>query len=243
MILEQPGLFRSKKMKDFQLVGLNWLMNLNRLNINGILADEMGCGKTIQTIALLAMLKEQDRIKDPSLIVVPLSTIDNWNNEFKQCYPDAHVVQLMATKEEREKQIQTIKEEIDYIDVILTTYEGVNMISYLNKIELEYVIIDEAHRIKNNECLLSFNMKKLKCQHKLLLTGTPLQNNLIELWSLLNFIMPQLFSSKEIFTEYLKNADKENRNKMVENLKDIIRPFLLRRNKRDVLKDLPLKKE
>ena len=83
MILEQPKLFKTKKMKDFQLVGLNWLMNLNRLNINGILADEMGCGKTIQTISLLAMLKEKQKVIKPSLIVVPLSTIDNWKNEFK----------------------------------------------------------------------------------------------------------------------------------------------------------------
>lgn len=199
---EQPSVLKNGFLRDHQLVGLNWLISLNQLGVNGILADEMGLGKTIQTIALIGYLYQFKNLRGPHLIVCPNSVVSNWAREFKKWLPQIKVIKLIARKEYRYDIIN------DYIkprkfDVIVTSYEGINICGKaLKNIYWQYIIVDEAHRIKNHLSLLSINLRLLKTRLKLLITGTPLQNNLKELWALLNFIMPDLFSDEEVFEDY-----------------------------------------
>lgn len=150
----------------------------------------MGLGKTIQTIALLGYLRQFKKVNGPHLIIAPKITLSNWQNEFRKWLPGTRVVKLIATKEERE---EILNEEIGRgkFDVVITSYEGVRLGQReLKRINWCYLIIDEAHKIRNEESVLSQTVRSLRTRHKLLLTGTPLQNNLHELWSLLNFILP-----------------------------------------------------
>lgn len=163
------------------MIGLNWLISLYEIGINGILADQMGLGKTIQTIAFLAFLKEMKGISGPHLIVGPNSTVGNWCKELQKWLPSMRVVKLYARKEHREeiyeKQLIAGK-----FDICVTSYEGVNIcISKLKKFKWRYIIIDEAHRLKNEASVLSQNLRQFDTDLKLLITGTPLQNNLHEL--------------------------------------------------------------
>lgn len=151
----QPSVLKGGHLKEFQLIGLNWLISLYENGINGILADEMGLGKTIQTIALLGFLKEFKKIHGPHLIIAPKSTLGNWYKEIRKWLPCARVVKLIATKEERE---DILKKELkhDKFDICLTSYQGVNIcLSNLGKFKWKYIVIDEAHKIKNEESLLS----------------------------------------------------------------------------------------
>lgn len=210
---QQPAILKVGKLKEHQLAGVNWLISLYELGVNGILADEMGLGKTIQAIAFLGYLAEAKGIKGHHLVVCPNSVIGNWMKEFKKWLPMIKVVKLIARKEFRleafEKYIKTKN-----FDICLTSFEGVNVCkSALKKINWQYIIVDEAHRLKNEESLLSRNLRELKCNSKLLMTGTPLQNNIKELWSLLNFIMPDLFDSPEIFETYFNNQKEQSKPK------------------------------
>ena len=194
------------KLRDYQLDGLNWMVSLYETGINGILADEMGLGKTIQTISLLSFLREFKQINGYHLIIMPKSVVGNWMQEFNRWMPDISVVNLIAKKEFRE---DIIKERIlpGKFDVCITTFEGVRMcMSALQKFEWQYIIIDEAHKIKNEESQTSKRIRQLKSKNRLLLTGTPLQNNLHELWSLLNFLLPEIFSSSSDFDEWFDLA-------------------------------------
>ncbi len=203
---QQPGILQNGKLREHQLAGVNWLISLYELGVNGILADEMGLGKTIQAISFLGYLAESKGIRGHHLIVCPNSVIGNWMKEFKKWLPMVKVVKLIARKEFRleifEKYIKTKN-----FDVCLTSFEGVNVCkSALKKIHWEYIVVDEAHRLKNDESLLSRNLREFKSNSKLLMTGTPLQNNIKELWSLLNFIMPDLFDSPEVFETCFQNT-------------------------------------
>lgn len=170
--------------------------------INGILADEMGLGKTIQTICFLAHLRESAGVKGPHIVVAPKSTIGNWCNEFKKWCPAMKIVKLIAAKPYRD---EILKNEMipGKFDVVITSFEGVNICnSSLRKFNWRFIIIDEAHKIKNEDAQISKTIRTLPSEHRLLLTGTPLQNNLHELWALLNFLLPKLFKSSEDFDSW-----------------------------------------
>ena len=248
----QPNLLRGGKLRQYQLDGVNWLISLYRAGINGILADEMGLGKTIQTIAFLAYLREVESVFGPHLIVVPKSTLGNWITEFRKWCPEICTVKLIAAKPHRE---EILKNEIfpGKFDVCITSYEGVNICyNALKKFKWKYLIIDEAHKIKNDLSCLSQQVRKLYSANRILITGTPLQNNLHELWSLLNFLLPDLFSSASDFDEWFRlgaeegmtQEEVENKNvKMVQQLHKVLKPFILRRTKIEVERGIPPKRE
>lgn len=240
---------KNGKLRDHQLVGLNWLISLYELGINGILADEMGLGKTIQAIAFLAYLNEFKNIKGYYLIVCPNSVLGNWVKEFKKWLPNMRVAKLVPRKEMREEVLMEISKR--NFDVCLTSFEGVSICKKeLGKVHWKYIIVDEAHRLKNDESILSKHLRSFKTDLKLLMTGTPLQNNLRELWSLLNFILPELFNDAELFESYV-NKDKDLTPEQVEQknielitaLHRILRPFLLKRTKEVLKQSIPPKKE
>jgi len=209
-----------------------------------ILDVPQGLGKTLQTISFLAYLKNYRDINGPHLVVVPKSTLQNWAREFQQWTPDFNIVTLTGSKEERAEIIATRLIPQDF-EVCITSYE-ICLIeqSSLKKFSFEYIVIDEAHRIKNVDSILSQIVRSFTSRGRLLITGTPLQNNLKELFSLLNFICPEIFSQYEDLDSFLhKDAssaeeEEEKSKKVVEALHKILRPFLLRRVKSDVEKSL-----
>jgi SWI/SNF-related matrix-associated actin-dependent regulator of chromatin subfamily A member 5 len=208
-LTQQPSTLVGGTLKEFQVDGLNWLIGLYETGVNGILADEMGLGKTIQTISILTFLKEYKKIEGPHLVIVPKSTIGNWMKEFKKWSPTFRVVNLIARKEEREDIIKNVITPKKF-DVCLTTFEGARIcMSNLNKFNWEYVIVDEAHKIKNEESQISQKLRQFKSNYRLLITGTPLQNNLHELWSLLNYLLPEVFSSSTDFDEWFNLGGSE----------------------------------
>ncbi|CAH6719688.1 uncharacterized ATP-dependent helicase Irc5p [[Candida] jaroonii] len=249
--IKQPKLM-SGTLKDYQLDGLEWLITLFENGLNGILADEMGLGKTIQCIAFISFLIENG-VPGPYLIVAPLSTISNWENEFKKFSPKLKVLRHTGTKEER------LGLEIAGNDIVLTSFElSIKDFSKLSKTNWKFLIIDEGHRLKNMDCILIQVLKRLNVSNRLLITGTPLQNNLKELWSLLNFILPDIFHDLQLFQQWFNFDDllsvgenkememfirKQLQSNLIKNLHTILSPFILRRLKRDVIRNLPPKKE
>ncbi|KAI1500774.1 chromatin-remodeling complex ATPase-like protein [Biscogniauxia marginata] len=229
-------------MRDYQIAGLNWLISLHENGISGILADEMGLGKTLQTIAFLGYLRHIMDIKGPHLVIVPKSTLDNWKREFEKWTPEVNVLVLQGAKEERHALIneRLIDEKFD---VCITSYEMIlREKAHLRKFAWEYIIIDEAHRIKNEESSLAQVIRLFNSRNRLLITGTPLQNNLHELWALLNFLLPDVFGDAEAFDQWFSGQD-QDQDTVVQQLHRVLRPFLLRRVKADVEKSLLPKKE
>ncbi|XP_054825112.1 ATP-dependent DNA helicase DDM1 [Prosopis cineraria] len=246
------------KLKQYQMKGVKWLISLWQNGLNGILADQMGLGKTIQTIGFLAHLKGKG-LDGPYLIIAPLSTLSNWMNEISRFAPILTTIIYHGDKKERDEirrkhMPRTIGPKFP---IVITSYEVAlnDAKRYLKFYHWKYVVIDEGHRLKNSKCKLVQMLKFLPVENKLLLTGTPLQNNLAELWSLLNFILPDIFSSLEEFESWFNlsgkcstGATKEEleegrRAQVVAKLHAILRPFLLRRMKSDVEQMLPRKKE
>ncbi|GAA5977723.1 hypothetical protein JCM5350_002330 [Sporobolomyces pararoseus] len=266
---ESPAFVKGGKMREYQVQGLNWMCGLHYNGINGILADEMGLGKTLQTISFLGYLKFHKGIHGPHLVVVPKSTLDNWRREIAKWVPGFNVVTLTGTKEER---ADIISERIlpgDF-DILIASYEMcLREKSALKKLSWAYIVIDEAHRIKNVDSMLSQIVRLFDSRGRMLITGTPLQNNLHELWALLNFLLPDVFSDVADFDAWFekqapategeaaadgetngeapkaidKAAEDEASNKVVKQLHSVLRPFLLRRVKMDVEKSLLPKKE
>lgn len=239
---ESPGFIKGGQMRDYQVAGLNWLVSLHENGISGILADEMGLGKTLQTIAFLGYLRHVCDTTGPHLIVVPKSTLDNWKREFTMWTPEVNVLILQGAKEERH---QLINERLidEKFDVCITSYEMIlREKAHLKKFAWEYIIIDEAHRIKNEESSLAQIIRLFTSRNRLLITGTPLQNNLHELWALLNFLLPDVFGDSEAFDQWFSNQDADQ-DTVVQQLHRVLRPFLLRRVKSDVEKSLLPKKE
>ncbi|MCJ1407097.1 hypothetical protein MMC19_001167 [Ptychographa xylographoides] len=239
---ESPPFIKHGTMRDYQVAGLNWLVSLHENGISGILADEMGLGKTLQTIAFLGYLRHTCDITGPHLIVVPKSTLDNWQREFTMWTPEVNVLVLQGAKDERH---QLINDRLidEKFDVCITSYEMIlREKAHLKKFAWEYIIIDEAHRIKNEESSLAQIIRLFNSRNRLLITGTPLQNNLHELWALLNFLLPDVFGDSEAFDQWFsnQNADQDT---VVQQLHRVLRPFLLRRVKSDVEKSLLPKKE
>ncbi|XP_059469012.1 SWI/SNF-related matrix-associated actin-dependent regulator of chromatin subfamily A containing DEAD/H box 1 homolog [Neocloeon triangulifer] len=257
-LAEQPNTLGGTDLKlaPYQLVGLNWLILLHKHGINGILADEMGLGKTIQVIAFLAYLKEQELKKGAHAIVVPASTFENWSNELARWCPNLNVINYSGSQEERKHfrlwwKNDKNKEEVDTYDIILTTYNqiGSNKLdrAFYRNINLHYIIYDEAHMLKNMATQRYAALMQIQAERRILLTGTPLQNNLIELMSLLIFVMPQMLGERqEELTTLFKMANRpdgcnEFEKQKIQQAKKIMEPFVLRRLKKDVLKDLPSK--
>ncbi|KAF9523106.1 SNF2 family DNA-dependent ATPase [Crepidotus variabilis] len=248
-VFEESPSFIHGLMRPYQLQGLNWMVSLHHNGLNGILADEMGLGKTLQTISFLSYLKHHRDTSGPHLVVVPKSTLQNWAREFQQWSPDFKIVTLAGTKDERAEIISSRLIPQDF-EVCITTYEMCLIEkSALKKFSFEYIIIDEAHRIKNVDSILSQIVRAFTSRGRLLITGTPLQNNLKELFSLLNFICPEIFVDYKDLDSFLHKDststedEDEKSKKVVEALHKILRPFLLRRVKSDVEKSLLPKKE
>jgi ATP-dependent DNA helicase len=254
---KQPDLVTGGLMRTYQLEGLEWLQSLYENGLNGILADEMGLGKTIQTISFIAFLREKG-INGPFLIAAPLSTTSNWVAEFKKWTPDIPVVLYHGSKQEREeirtKQLRNPNSKS--FPVICTSYEiCMNDRKHLSHFGWKFIIIDEGHRIKNMNCKLIRELQSYQSANRLLITGTPLQNNLAELWALLHFLMPSIFNNFESFESWfdfsaLKEKGgaeqilSEDRQKnLVTSLHAVLKPFLLRRIKADVETSLPKKRE
>ncbi|KAG5398759.1 hypothetical protein IGI04_020573 [Brassica rapa subsp. trilocularis] len=237
-------------LREYQHIGLDWLVTMYEKRLNGILADEMGLGKTIMTIALLAHLACDKGIWGPHLIVVPTSVMLNWETEFLKWCPAFKILTYFGSAKERKLKRQGWM-KLNSFHVCITTYRLVIQDSKMFKRKKwKYLILDEAHLIKNWksqrwQTLLNFNSKR-----RILLTGTPLQNDLMELWSLMHFLMPHVFQSHQEFKDWFCNPiagmvegqDKINR-EVIDRLHNVLRPFLLRRLKRDVEKQLPQKHE
>ncbi|KAL4630809.1 putative global transcription activator SNF2L1 [Arapaima gigas] len=240
---ESPSYVKNGALRDYQIRGLNWLISLYENGINGILADEMGLGKTLQTIALLGYLKHYRNIPGPHMVLVPKSTLHNWMNEFKRWVPSLKAVCLIGDKDARAAFIRDVMMPGEW-DVCVTSYEMViKEKCVFKKFNWRYLVIDEAHRIKNEKSKLSEIVREFKTTNRLLLTGTPLQNNLHELWSLLNFLLPDVFNSADDFDSWFDTNNCLGDQKLVERLHAVLRPFLLRRIKAEVEKSLPPKKE
>lgn len=240
---QSPSFIKNGEMRDYQIRGLNWMISLYENGINGILADEMGLGKTLQTISLLGYLKVFRNAAGPHLVIVPKSTLANWMSEFKRWCPAINAVCLIGSRDERIAFIRDVMLPGEW-DVCVTSYEMcIREKTVFKKFSWRYVVIDEAHRIKNEKSKLSEMVREIRSQNRLLLTGTPLQNNLHELWALLNFLLPDVFASAEDFDAWFNSNNLVEEKQLVERLHSVLRPFLLRRLKSDVEKGLLPKKE
>ncbi|XP_063901193.1 uncharacterized protein LOC135120796 [Zophobas morio] len=253
VIDKQPSMLTGGRLKPYQMQGLEWLVSIFNNNLNGVLADEMGLGKTIQSIALICYLVEHKKFNYPFLILVPLSTLTNWSLEFQKWSPTLRILRYKGNKSERIKLREKLKE--GNFDVCLTTYEmciNKEDKSTLSKVPFRYLIIDEGHRLKNADSKLATTLKNdYKIHHRLLLTGTPLQNNLPELWGLMNFLLPDIFKSCDTFEDWFNRPfqslgektelSKEETMLVIRGLHKVLRPFILRRMKSEVLLQLPQK--
>ncbi|KAJ1373759.1 hypothetical protein KIN20_036262 [Parelaphostrongylus tenuis] len=241
-------------LREYQFEGVDWLLYCYYNERNCILADEMGLGKTVQTITFLSQVYEYG-IHGPFLIVVPLSTIHNWVREF-ETWTDMNAVVYHGSQHSRDviQQYEIYyakhhstgnklwRKNLVKLDALITTFEMVvTDCEFLRKIPFRVCVIDEAHRLKNRNCkLLTGGLHALRMEHRVLLTGTPLQNNIEELFSLLNFLHPQQFSSSAAFLEQFGQCQSDEQ---VQKLQEILKPMMLRRLKEDVEKSLIPKEE
>lgn len=255
---QQPKLVTGGKMRTYQLEGLEWLKSLWMNGLCGILADEMGLGKTVQAISLIAFFKEKG-ISGPFLIAAPLSTVSNWVNEFARWTPSIKTVLYHGSKDERARirgEAMKLKNQKDRdFPVVCTSYEiCMNDRKFLAQYQWKYIIVDEGHRLKNMNCRLIKELLTYNSANRLLITGTPLQNNITELWSLLHFLLPDIFNDLDSFESWfdfssvLDSGDKADiierrKRNLVTAMHAILKPFLLRRVKTDVETCLPKKRE
>lgn len=217
-------------LRDYQVEGYNFFSTLSNFGFGGILADEMGLGKTIQTLAFLSSRKDKK-----SIVITPTSLIFNWKNEFEKFAPEIRLGIAYGSKSTRDKIIENINE----YDVILTSYSTYrNDIEKYEDMSFDFCIIDEAQNIKNPDSIISKSIKKINAKVRFALTGTPLENNLLELWSIFDFIMPGYLYNKKKFEKIFSNNQKN-----INDLKQLIKPFMLRRTKKEVIEELPDKIE
>ncbi|KAF1809258.1 hypothetical protein P152DRAFT_167385 [Eremomyces bilateralis CBS 781.70] len=249
--IQQPKMLTCQ-LKEYQLKGLNWLVNLYEQGINGILADEMGLGKTVQSISVMAYLAEQHDIWGPYLVIAPASTLHNWQQEIARFVPTLRVLPYWGTAKDRkvlrkfwDRKHIVYKKESPF-HVLVTSYQlVVQDTQYFQKMRWQYMILDEAQAIKSSQSSRWKSLLGFHCRNRLLLTGTPIQNNMQELWALLHFIMPSLFDSHDEFSDWFSKdieSHAQSNTKLNEDqlkrLHMILKPFMLRRVKKHVQKEL-----
>ena len=246
---ELPFLLRGS-LREYQHIGLDWLVSMYDNGLNGILADEMGLGKTIQTISLLAYLACERGVWGQHLIVVPTSVLVNWEMEFKRWLPSFKILCYYGNSRQRREKRRGWSDPSSF-HVCITSYQLILQDrAVFKRKRWHYLILDEAQHIKNFASQRWQVLIAFRTQRRLLLTGTPLQNHLMELWSLMHFLMPQVFQSQKEFKEWFSNPvasmvegkDSVNQ-KIISRLHGVLRPFLLRRLKKDVEKQMPQKFE
>ncbi|KAJ3035289.1 putative DNA helicase ino80 [Rhizophlyctis rosea] len=248
--IEQPKMLTCK-LKAYQLKGLNWLANLYEQGINGILADEMGLGKTVQSISLMAYLAEHHDIWGPFLVISPASTLHNWQQEVARFTPQLKALPYWGNQQDRKVLRKFWNKKKLYskdapFHVLITSYQLiVSDEKHFQRIKWQYMILDEAQAIKSSTSARWKTLLGFDCRNRLLLTGTPIQNSMQELWALLHFIMPTLFDSHEEFSEWFsKDIESHAENKgtlnehQLRRLHMILKPFMLRRIKKDVENEL-----
>lgn len=247
----QPKMLTTQ-LKEYQLKGLNWLVNLYEQGINGILADEMGLGKTVQSISVMGYLAEKHNIWGPFLVVAPASTLHNWQQEITRFVPDIKCVPYWGNARDRKILRKSWdRKHITYtrdapFHVVVTSYQfAVQDSQYFQKLKWQYMILDEAQAIKSSQSTRWKSLLGFHCRNRLLLTGTPIQNNMQELWALLHFIMPVLFDSHDEFSDWFSKdieSHAQSNTKLNEDqlkrLHMILKPFMLRRIKKHVQKEL-----
>lgn len=249
--VSQPKMLHAQ-LKEYQLKGLNWLVNLYEQGINGILADEMGLGKTIQSISVMGYLAEQHNIWGPFLVIAPASTLHNWQQEITRFVPSIKVLPYWGSAKDRkvlrkfwDRKHVTYTRDSEF-HVLVTSYQlVVQDAQYFQKIRWQYMILDEAQAIKSSSSSRWKTLLAFQCRNRLLLTGTPIQNNMQELWALLHFIMPTLFDSHDEFSDWFskdieshaQSNTKLNQDQL-RRLHMILKPFMLRRVKAHVQKEL-----
>ncbi|WP_435235960.1 SNF2-related protein [Psychromonas sp. PT13] len=226
-------------LRDYQLSGLNWLAFLNEYGFSGVLADDMGLGKTIQTLAYLLYKKQLGQINEPALVICPTSLVGNWLQEAQKFTPTLNVLVLHGT--ERHQYFSSLN---DY-DLLITTYPLVSRdFEHLNEFKFSDLILDEAQTIKNPLAKMTKSIKQLNAGQRLCLTGTPMENHLGELWSLFDFLMPGFLGTYTSFNRFYRKGIEGEGNEQVQDwLIQKTRPFLLRRTKDEVAKELPAKTE
>ncbi|KAK6353500.1 putative DNA helicase ino80 [Orbilia brochopaga] len=240
------------QLKEYQLKGLNWLVNLYEQGINGILADEMGLGKTVQSISVMAYLAERHNIWGPFLVIAPASTLHNWQQEITKFVPDLKVLPYWGNTKDRkvlrkfwDRKHLTYTRDAPF-HVLVTSYQLVVADQqYFQRIKWQYMILDEAQAIKSSTSTRWKSLLGFSCRNRLLLTGTPIQNNMQELWALLHFIMPTLFDSHDEFSEWFSKdieshaqSNTQLNEAQLRRLHLILKPFMLRRIKKHVQSEL-----
>ncbi|WBW72842.1 SNF2 family ATP-dependent chromatin remodeller Ino80 [Schizosaccharomyces osmophilus] len=240
------------KLKEYQLKGLNWLANLYEQGINGILADEMGLGKTVQSISVMAYLAETHNIWGPFLIIAPASTLHNWQQEITRFVPKLKCIPYWGSTKDRKilrkfwcRKNMTYDENSPF-HVVVTSYQLVVLdAQFFQTVKWQYMILDEAQAIKSSSSSRWKSLLAFKCRNRLLLTGTPIQNTMQELWALLHFIMPTLFDSHNEFSEWFSKdieshaqSNTQLNEQQLKRLHMILKPFMLRRVKKNVQSEL-----
>ena len=248
---ESPVYKSDNKLRPYQLEGLNWLVYCWMHKQSCIIADEMGLGKTVQSVSFLDLIYYRFNVRGPFLVIAPLSTLPHWQREF-EAWSDLRVLVYHGTEAARDVMFEyeffykdpktdQIIPGLCKFDVILTTYEmTLSGQHHLRNIIWRVGIFDEAHRLKNKVSKAAEVLQTFQIEHKVLLTGTPIQNSLDELFALLNFLQPHRFFSKELF---LKDYGNLRRSEDVEKLQALLKPLMLRRLKEDVEKSIPVKEE
>ncbi|KAF0757522.1 lymphoid-specific helicase-like [Aphis craccivora] len=256
-LFQQPKLFKGT-LKDYQKEGLLWIRTLFENGLNGILADDMGLGKTIQAIAFYCFLIEMG-IQGPFLVIAPLSTIPNWLSEFSKFSPQLSTLLYHGSYTNRNEirsqiNVKHTVGKFDYFSIVITTYEILRMdTKVLKGYDWKYITIDEGHKLKNSLTLTSRCLREFACTNKLILTGTPIQNNMEELWTLLNLLIPKLFNDIKDFSSWFlidnfhgtnnQIIDIATKDEVLNIIVKILKPFILRRQKMETNLNLPPKKE
>ena len=232
-----PTKFKGE-LRPYQKAGFNWMQFLNKYRFGGCLADDMGLGKTVQTLAMLQSLKDQGK-NAPSLLVMPTSLVYNWEMEAKKFTPNLKIHVYTGTNRDKDTS------KFEGKDLVLTSYGIVRLdIDILKEFYFNYVILDESQAIKNPNSIISKSVKKLKSKHRLILTGTPLENSTLDLWSQMTFLNPGLLGNQSFFkNEFLNPIEKKKDSEKTQKLFNIIKPFILRRHKSQVATELPEKVE
>ncbi|XP_026425969.1 chromatin-remodeling ATPase INO80-like isoform X1 [Papaver somniferum] len=253
--VQTPELFKGS-LKEYQLKGLQWLVNCYEKGLNGILADEMGLGKTIQAMAFLAHLAEEKDIWGPFLVVAPASVLNNWADEISRFCPDLKTLPYWGGLQERIILRKNINPKRLYkrdagFHILITSYQLlVSDEKYFRRVKWQYMVLDEAQAIKSASSIRWKTLLSFNCRNRLLLTGTPIQNNMAELWALLHFIMPTLFDSHEQFNEWFSKGIENHaehggtlNEHQLNRLHTVLKPFMLRRVKKDVITEMTGKTE